>query len=214
MRIGTWNLDGRRGARQRDFLRDQECDVLLLTEVPCDWELPDYHLSPGGPDMGPCKRWAAIASRVPLVPIDPPPHPATAAVVVDGTTYVSSILPWRGSGGKEPWLGADHAERVTNTLEPLGRFLRKHANLVWGGDWNHALDGPERAGSMRGRADLVKLLDELGLAVPTEQLGHREDGLFSIDHIATRRVVHGMWRVVAADDRGRLSDHDFYAVET
>src|SRR5436305_1110451 len=81
MRIGTWNMEGRRRQRQTDFLLRQDCDVLLLTEVPDQWSLPGYHLTPGDPDMGPRKRWAAIASRCPLVPVASP-HAATAAATV------------------------------------------------------------------------------------------------------------------------------------
>ena len=109
MRIGTWNLQGRGGAEQAAFLVAQDCDVLLLTEVKDGWTLPGYSITEGGPDMGPGKRWAAIASREPLVPLGLDPlHPASVAAVVGGTTYVSSILPWAGSGGKAPLHGVDH----------------------------------------------------------------------------------------------------------
>src|SRR5471030_333288 len=119
MKMGTWNMDGRGGATQTAFLLEQDCDVLLLTEVKGAWSLPGYNITEGDPDMGPDKRWAAIASREPLVPfvLKPPHsplHPASVAAVVDGTTYVSSILPWAGSGGQDPWNGVDHPARVVH----------------------------------------------------------------------------------------------------
>lgn len=61
MKIGTWNMDGRGGAGQTTFLQDQECDVLLLTEVKDGWLLPGYDLTLGGAVMTRGGRWAAIA---------------------------------------------------------------------------------------------------------------------------------------------------------
>ena len=69
MKMGTWNMEGRGGAAQTAFLLEQSCDVLLLTEVKAGWTLPGYSITEGSPDMGSGKRWAAIASREPLVPL-------------------------------------------------------------------------------------------------------------------------------------------------
>jgi hypothetical protein len=90
------------------------------------------------------------------------------------------------------------------------------AGLVFGGDFNHALVGREAAGSLAGRQAINELLVRHGLRAATAELPHREDGMSSIDHIA----IPSAWtvtlaeRVVAADERGRLSDHDAYVVET
>jgi hypothetical protein len=219
MQIGTWNMDGRGGAAQTAFLMKQDCDVLLLTEVKDGWSLPDYNMTPGSPDMGSGKRWAAIACRVPLVPLvlqppHPPIHPATVAASVGGTTYVSSILPWAGSGGRPPWNGVDHPARVVSTLKVLAPFLHEQKHLVWGGDWNHSLAGPERAGSMAGRMELLALLEDLSLCVPTAGLSHHLTGLLSIDHVALRGGAEQARRVAAVKDGKRLSDHDLYVVIT
>ena len=213
MRIGTWNLEGGGGAAQTAFLLAQRCDIGLLTEVKDGWSLPGYNMTPGGADMGPGKRWAAVAS---LEPLDarPAPHPASAAAVVRGTMYVSSILPWAGSGGNDPWLGQDHPARMAATLQALDPFLRKQEDLVWGGDWNHSLSGRAGAGSNAGRADLVTLVEAIGLCVPTAGLSHRRAGLLSIDHIALRGGAQEARRVVATEDGKRLSDHDLYIVVT
>lgn len=213
MRIGTWNLEGHGGATQTAFLLAQRCDVLLLTEVKDGWSLPGYNMTPGRADMAPGKRWAAVASLEPLDP-RPTPHPASAAAVVGGTTYVSSILPWAGSGGNDPWHGQDHPARMAATLHALDPFLREQEHLVWGGDWNHSLSGREWAGSSGGRADLVTLLAALGLCVPTSGLSHRLAGLLSIDHVALGDGAHEARRVVASEDGRRLSDHDLYVVVT
>jgi hypothetical protein len=214
MKIGTWNLEGRGGAAQTAFLMEQNCDVLLLTEVKVGWSLPGYNITPGSADMGPGKRWAAIAAREPLVPLVlSPPHPASVAAVMSGTTYVSSILPWAGSGAKHPWNGVDHPARVASTLKLLAPFLHEQTDLVWGGDWNHSLAGPERAGSRAGRMDLLALVEDLGLCVPTAGLSHHLAGLLSIDHVALRSGAEEARRIAAvAQDGKRLSDHDFYVV--
>lgn len=204
-------MEGRGGAAQTAFLLDEDCDVLLLTEVKEGWSIPGYDLATGAAEMTPGKRWAGIASKQPLVPREPG-HPASAAAVVGGTTYVSSILPWAGSGGKDPWQGEDHPARVANTLQALAPFLRAQTDLVWGGDWNHSLAGPERAGSDVGRADLLSLVEELTLDVPTAVLSHRRAGLLSIDHVALRGGSEEARRVVAYGNGERLSDHDFYFV--
>lgn len=211
MRIGTWNMAGRGSSQHAAFLRKQDCDVLLLTEVKVGWSLDDdYHLTEGGEGMTVDKRWAVVASKHPLKTCTSP-HPASVAAKIGSTTYVSSILPWKGCGDVHPWDGSDHISRMTATLTKLAPFLEDNkANLVWGGDWNHALVGPERAGSAAGRDALRVLLAELDLEVSTIDLQHRLPEIFTIDHIALRGSTHQALRVDAAG----LSDHDFYMVVT
>lgn len=62
--------------------------------------------------------------------------------------------------------------------------------------------------------DLLALVDDLGLCVPTAGLSHHLAGLLSIDHVALRGGAEDARRVVAAKDGKRLSDHDFYIVIT
>ena len=114
-----------------------------------------------------------------------------------------------------PGPGLDHLTRTTATLAALKPFLRSQDRLVWGGDWNHALHGPERAGSEAGRAALQLLVDELDLTVATAALSHRIPGLFSIDHIATptSHPADTALRVQAAQGERRLSDHDLYRID-
>lgn len=214
MRIGTWNMEGRRSADALTFLGDQACDVLLLTEVPTGLALQGYGMTEARPLMRAGVHWAAVASRSPLDDLVSP-HPATTAAVIDGTTFVSSILPWRGCGDVAPWTGTDHLTRTTATLAALEPFLRSQDRLVWGGDWNHALHGPERAGSKAARAYLLRLVEELSLTVPTAILAHRIPGIFSIDHIATptSQPADAAVRVQATQGERRLSDHDLYRID-
>ena len=209
MRIGTWNLAGRWKPEHEEFVAAADCDVWLLTEVNERVEVPGYYRHVGEARMAAGRRWAGVYSRSPLTPL-PDPHVASAAAVVEGTTYFSTILPWRSSGGEPTWPGAEppknmHSGRMRYALDVLLAGLSP-TNLVWGGDWNQALSGAEWAGSLGGRRHVLAAIDKLGLQVPTADLPHRLDGHLSIDHIAVARdrQVIGVRHLSAAG----LSDHD------
>jgi endonuclease/exonuclease/phosphatase family metal-dependent hydrolase len=212
VRIGTWNLAGRWSDDHAALLLDADCDVWLLTEVNERTALPGYALHLSQSSMAARRRWAGIASRLPMAS-SPDPHPASAQVQIGTTTYVSSILPWRTCGSRPPWVGPRHADKTRHTVDDLLLRLRAADDLVWGGDWNHALSGREYAGSKEGRAAIAGALDELDLVVPTTDQPHVKGGL-SIDHVAVRRGRDATaTRVVAAAGGKRLSDHDAYVVE-
>ena len=148
-----------------------DCDVLLLTEVSERLELPEYagHLTAAL--MAPRRRWAGVLSRTDLIAL-PDPHPASAVARIGGLTFCSSILPWRGCGGGEPWGEGNHATKTERTIEALLQYL-PHKDLVWGGDFNHALEGREYAGSKGGRASIAQALIDLDLVAPTTHLTHQ-----------------------------------------
>jgi hypothetical protein len=213
MRIGTWNLAGRWSDRHLELLVAAKCDVWLLTEVSDRLDLPQFvgHVTDAA--MRSKVRWAGVFSRSPLEPLADP-HPASAMARVDGTTYVSSILPWRGTGDVEPWIGENHGARTRHALKVLDVAMPQ-SDLVWGGDWNHALSGKEYAGSLAGRDAIRGLLQRRDLSGATAGLPHALDGLLSIDHIAvpsTWQVLTAQ-RISAADIGTRLSDHDQYLVD-
>ena len=214
MRIGTWNLAGRWKPGHEQFVAAADCDVWLLTEVNEQVELPGYHRHLGEARMAARRRWAGVYSRSPLTPL-PDPHVASAAAVIDGSTYCSTILPWRRSGGEPTWPGAErprnvHSGRMRYALDVLLAGLSP-SNLVWGGDWNQALRGAEWAGTLGGRGHVLAAIDKLGLQVPTASLPHRLNGHLTIDHItlAADRHVNSAEHVSAFG----LSDHDCYIVE-
>ena len=213
VRIGTWNLAGRWTDDHLDLMLGADCDVWLLTEVSERTSLPGFTVHLSQARMARRRRWAGIASRLPMASC-PDPHPASAQVQVGATTYVSSVLPWRNCGARAPWVGARHAEKTAHTVDDLLLHLRVVDLLVWGGDWNHALSGKEYAGSLGGRQVVLRALDELGLAAPTADLPHPIDGLLSIDHIAVPKGTQASASRIAAEHDGkRLSDHDAYVVE-
>lgn len=209
MRIGTWNLAGRWTHAHRDLLSQASCDVWLLTEIRGDVALEGYdrHLT-GALMAEPSRHWAGVLTRLPVEPLDDP-HPATAAVRIDGVTYASSVLPWRTCGSQEPWSGERHVDRVAATLDALSTWMPSR-DLVWGGDWNQSLEGRDYSGSRAGGTMIEDLLCSLSLTVPTAALPHRLDGIRSIDHIAVSREIS----VVSAErwDATGLSDHDLYVV--
>lgn len=209
MRIGTWNLAGRWDARHLDLIETLDCDVLLLTEVSERLDLPGYGLHLSQSLMAPKRRWAAVATRLAMVP-RPDPHGASALVELDGMRVCSSILPWRSCGSRGPWVGSNTSERTSAAVSAV----EANAPSIWGGDWNHAMAGREFAGSVAGRRVLCDAVERLGLQVPTSALPHQIDGLLSIDHIAvpTSWVVASAERHRAFAGTTRISDHDAYVV--
>lgn len=213
MRIGTWNLAGRWDQRHLTLLDAASCDVWLLTEVNDRLDLPGYHEVRTQASMAAKRRWAGVFSRQELRPL-PDPHPATAAAVIGELTVWCSILPWRSCGGAPTWVGDRHVDKTRAAVDAL-LDNRPPGELLWGGDWNHAMSGREHAGSKGGREAIIAATTTAGLRVPTADLAHRLPGLLSIDHIA----IPGAWdvdlatRVVAEADGVRLSDHDLYLVD-
>jgi len=209
MRIGTWNLEGRWSEARAEFLAALDCDVLLLTELHHETRVAGMRGRTTYGLMAPDRFWAGVFTRGAQVGY-PDPHGAAAMAVADGVTCVSSVLPWRSCGSSWPWVGERHADKTSNAVAPIARLRQP---VVWGGDWNHALDGPERVGSRAGRDHIFEVLDALGLQVPTAELGaHRSER--AIDHVAVPKE----WVVVSAEQvparaGKRLSDHDAYVVE-
>lgn len=210
MRIGTWNLQGRWDARHLALIEVMDCDVLLLTEVSERVELKWHDLHMGVRLMSPKRRWAAVASRLPMSPLSDP-HGASAMVELDGLRVCSSILPWRGCGALEPWVGGNTAEKTAVAVAAV----EAAEPTVWGGDWNHALSGREWAGSVAGRRSVLEAVGRLGLHIPTADSPHQIKDLLSIDHIAVPKswVVNETHRHRALVGQTRISDHDAYVVD-
>lgn len=188
IRIGTWNLQGassrQRVTRQVQFMSSENCDVWLLTEVPSSFEM-----APGrsvfSTQMGrPTRAFAAVWAKADLAKLDSI-HPAAAFATVGAIRVCSCVLPWRAATPLWPDEG-DLAEITQTTIERLGRGLTEGSGaLVWGGDWNHALQGRDYVGTRAGRSALGALMTTLDLNAPTSSLPHRAGrGLCTIDHIA------------------------------
>jgi hypothetical protein len=118
-RIGTWNLNNQWSDEHNAFLRDQCCDVWLLTELK-----PRAVMSMRAAglfchctsDFMPRKQhWTAVLSTHQLIKRDDP-HSASVAAVVNGITFCSSILPWRGSGRHYSSLWGDKGALKNNLV--------------------------------------------------------------------------------------------------
>jgi hypothetical protein len=185
MRIGTWNLAGRWSARHLAMLTAADCDVWLLTEVNDRLAIADYTGHVTETPMRPKVSWAGIFSRTPLEPLADP-NPASAMVRIGDTTFVCSILPWRGD---------NHAARTRHALDTLLEAM-PGGDLCWGGDWNHAFSGPAYADGKGGREAITRAVGQLGMTVATADLPHVLDGLLSPS------VFAGIWaRTPATEPR-------------
>jgi hypothetical protein len=170
VRIATWNLNVKMRPGALDLFDKLDADVLLLTEAPADLDLDGYVRTPPGPQMLRGQGWATILSRRPIQQVKRP-HGASVAAVIDGITYVSSLLPWGSSPPGPPFRGVGQAAQTVAALKDLKAWLGAQERLVWGGDWNHSLERPWRySGSTAGRERLDALLGELGLHAPTRHL--------------------------------------------
>jgi hypothetical protein len=215
MRIGTWNLDSHWSNQHDVLIRQHLCDVWLLTElnsvaVTTDGRVAGYYSHQSARFMNRKQHWAAVLSVQPLDRLDDP-HPASAAAVVNGITYCSTILPWAGCRQQQdcPWADGTLAEMVKTTLDCLiGKLPRRM--LVWGGDWNQNLAGEwENIGCNEGRSLICSAIESLGLELTTVGLPHQQEERHTIDHIA---VPIG-WKTKAEHIPAKgLSDHDAYVV--
>ncbi|MFQ6172694.1 endonuclease/exonuclease/phosphatase family protein [Oryzobacter sp. R7] len=217
LRVGTWNLDGRWDSRVESAMERVGADVWLLTEVPDEAVPPGYRASWSVAPQVAGRHWAAVLVRDSVRTVarwDGDLHPASAAMVVGGLVFCSSVLPWRSCGREAPWQGGTTAEKTAAVTRRLADSLPRGAT-VWGGDWNHALHGPERAGSLEGREHLREAVEKLDLRVVTAECPHRVAGLSTIDHVAVPAgtSVRTVRRVEMKASRRHLTDHDAYVVD-
>lgn len=222
MVVATWNLaqrspHGEYGRLQRDVLTELGADVLLLTEVRADFSLPGYHLQRSEP-RALAKRpmsWCAIATSEPIeqVPTDTPGFTAGWSAQL-GWALACSVLPWRGAGDHWPGdPGQPLAERFAQTLQSHVDQLPTARPLLWGGDFNQALTGPEGAGTRDGRVLLRRVTAELGLSSPTTALESLAAPHKAIDHVFVPDPTTRAERQVPLTSTGRpASDHPLYVL--
>jgi hypothetical protein len=208
MRIGTWNLAARWTRAHAAVLIAADCEVWLLTEVRTDVRIDGFEgvRSPGV--MTPGQHYAAVFSRPTLTALEAP-HPASALGLIDGLHVCASVLPWVSVGRGEQWIDGTTAEKAAAAVADIVSCLPDQ--VVWGGDWNHPLEGSD-SGYYRGRKITLAAADRLGLQIPTASLPGRHPPSKSIDHIA----VPKSWRVRSSEHhivKPSLSDHDMYMVD-
>jgi len=238
MRIVTWNLErgfhGRTSVSEHQHVRLADChaDIVVLTEVPTPMSTAREGIA-----LSPVRRegrlgmeaWVSIvADRCrPIGPELPFERLAAAAeTLVEEERFLvyGSVLPWLNAIHQAPYL----ARRDESPIDLFARVLREQVNdiegmrsqlpdhtLIWAGDFNQTLSGPNYGGSKRGRQLLAEALAELDLVAWNQESAHAKPTMHAIDLICgpsgrrPRRVERFEPRV----DGRVLSDHAGYLVE-
>lgn len=236
VRIATWNLmrpakGGERRAALMRHLAQQNADVWVLTETRLDLSPgDDYSLvasSTPAPDRRPEEMWTAIWSRLPAVPLGLVAEPdRSAAADVEHSTLgtvriVGTVLPWL-TDRRTPLRGAAAFTASVEDQQQDWTRLQRNAGgkFVLAGDFNQCLAGPHAYGSGKGRAFLLRVLEEeqlscatAGAADPVAKLSGRS----GIDHICIGRDLRAAaaptsWPSSSEVGR-RLTDHYGVVVE-
>lgn len=87
--------------------------------------------------------------------------------------------------------------------------------MIWAGDFNQHVSGPNHGGSAAKREALVRALEGLGLVAWNREAAHDAEGLRAIDLICGPRElpVRAQGRIAATREGVRMSDHAGYWVE-
>ncbi len=234
VRIATWNLE--RGGRTRAAREAQEetlsalhADVVILTEPPATYRKgPGVVTSPalrsgtGGPES-----WVAIVGpSVEALPYDVPYNRlAVAARVALGgrsTIVYGAVLPWLSVRSHVPDLvqhGEEYGDVFARVLDAQrADLLKLRANgdpVVWAGDFNQSVAGPNHGGSKSGRDALNGCLADLGMVAWNGAAAHAREGLHAIDLICGSRdqAILGQGRIDPRRGGVQMSDHAGYWVD-
>lgn len=238
MRIVTWNLErgfhGRARVieQQHGRLADCNADIVVLTEVPTPMSTVRE-----GVALSPVRRegklgmeaWVSIAADRcrPLGPEQPFERMAAAAqTVVEDEQFLvyGSVLPWLNAIHQAPYL----TRQDESPLGLFGRVLRDQVNdmasmrsrlpdhtLIWAGDFNQTLSGPNYGGSVKGRQLLAEALTELDLVAWNQDCAHAKPTMHAVDLICgpAGRRPRRVERIEPTVDGKVLSDHAGYLVE-
>lgn len=235
MKLATWNLErgGRtQGAReaQEGLLADLRADVVVLTEPPSSYKttagvVTSPRLREGG-TAGP-EAWVAIVgSSVEPVGLDVPyKRTAVAArVCVGGVTVIvyGAVLPWLAVTSHAPELveeGEDSFaafKRVLVEQEKDITDLRRYGNpIIWAGDFNQSVSGPNWGGSNDRRDLLLDTLNRLDMVAWNGKADHAMSGMCAVDLICGPKECFLLPQGRIDPVRGKLamSDHAGYWVE-
>jgi endonuclease/exonuclease/phosphatase family metal-dependent hydrolase len=236
MKLATWNLErgGRtQGAReaQQELLADLRADVAVLTEPASSYKaatgvVTSPRLREGG-TAGP-EAWVAIVgSSVEPVDFDVPyKRTAVAArVSVGGLTVIvyGAVLPWLAVTSHAPEL-VEHGE---DSLATFKRVLAEQAKdiadlrkkygspVIWAGDFNQTVSGPNWGGSNDRRYLLNETLNSLELLPWNGKADHAMAGMCAVDLICGPKecVFESPGRIDPARGTLTMSDHAGYWVE-
>jgi endonuclease/exonuclease/phosphatase family metal-dependent hydrolase len=238
VRIGTWNVnravpDDERGDTLARWVREQQVDLWLLTEVHSDWRPRGRELivSPRRSYGAERQRWAAIETRATAVRLAADAgvqHPgeeglALARVEHEGVRFLvaCSVLPIRDSGKNWQGLPQGRGEQFRFVLDHHVSRIRAARQdgepIIWGGDFTQELT-PPYSGGPPGNADALRsAFDGLELSVLTAEARRLNPECPTIDHLAVSREIAAgsveVHRPTWPDGVKSLSDHAAYTAD-
>lgn len=237
MRIAVWNMErGGRGARgveqQLQLLGATDFDVAIVTEPPAtcsgtgDGTVASPALREGRSAL---QAWVAVIgdgveSLHPALPYERLAVAAQVRMADQPVIVYGSVLPWRAAPLHVPDLalpgesaGAMFARFLARQVADIEQLQRTYpeAAVLWAGDFNQSLEGPNLVGSAQGRALLEAALGHLGLVAWNRAAGHAKDGLCAIDLVCGPRActLRSVDRFEPELGGRRLSDHAGYVVD-
>lgn len=236
VRVATWNLE--RGGRTRAArvaqaveIRNLAADVLVLSEPgPSFEEGPGVVASPRQRKNGKTSEsWIAIVGDAiePAsfeIPFERMAVAATARVNGVALLIYGSVLPWAAFRTHAPELGRDGESShqaflrlLQDQAADIEALRRCHPNhiVIWAGDFNQHVSGPNHGGSLAKREALVEALDNLALVAWNGAAAHANSGLCAIDLICGPREldVREQGRIDPFRGGIRMTDHAGYWVE-
>jgi endonuclease/exonuclease/phosphatase family metal-dependent hydrolase len=239
MRIVTWNMQRGFHGRQQCVTEQQrlldgcDADIVVLTEVPASMSKSKGGIVCSDPRREAGKAgleaWVSIASMDcravgPEVPFERMAVAAEAVVDNEEFLVYGSVLPWSSAIHQASYLsllgespGGLFARLLREQVSDVVslRESRPDHTLIWAGDFNQTLSGPNYGGSKKGRHLLAEALDELDLVAWNQELPHAKPPMHAIDLICgprgrQPRRVHRFEPVL---NDSVLSDHAGYVVE-
>ena len=225
MKLATWNLE--RGGRsqaareaQKELLADLRADVVVLTEPPSSYKTTaGVVTSPRLRKDGTAEpeAWVAIVGGS-VEPVDfdvPYKRTAVAArVSVGGLTLIvyGAVLPWLAVTSHADELVEEGEDSFAVFKRVLAEQAKDIADLrkkygspvIWAGDFNQTVSGPNWGGSNDRRVLLNETLNSLEMVPWNGKADHAKRGMCAVDLICGPKeyVVPSQDRIDPA--RGKL----------
>jgi endonuclease/exonuclease/phosphatase family metal-dependent hydrolase len=218
---------------QRQLLDHLEADIQVLTEVPTEMSFPSLErvVSPVQrvTTLGP-EAWVCIAASQMLTQVSPQPPFERMAVAArmyaesESFTIYGSVLPWMTAPSQAPYLlqsgessFALFSRVLAEQVADIRRLRLGHPDdtLIWAGDFNQPLVGPNRGFDNQRRTLLTNALEDLGLTARNAREEHAKVGYCAIDFICgpVERKPLRVESFSPVRDARKLSDHAGYLVE-
>jgi endonuclease/exonuclease/phosphatase family metal-dependent hydrolase len=219
MRIATWNLErgGRsRAARpaQEETLRALSADVVVLTEPPAAYRSgPGIVTSPAlRSGVEGRESWVAIVgAAVEPIPLEVPYErlAVAARIAVGGRSHAPEIV----RDGEE--FSGVFSRVLESQRADLSKLRANGEPVVWAGDFNQSVAGPNQGGSKVGRAALNKCLADLDLVAWNSHADHGRGSLRAVDLICgpKAQAILAQGRIDPTRNGVRMSDHAGYWVD-